>query len=92
MGGEGRDRPRHAPQHQARRSSSPRPAIPQTLGGGVWQNPAVDLAANRIYFAVGNPSPDLDGSLRQATIFTPTSLVSLDRYRQICLPLPVHRP
>src|SRR5215467_13270138 len=33
----------------------------KTLGGGVWQNPAVDLATNRIYFVVGNPSPDLDG-------------------------------
>ena len=36
----------------------------QKLGGGVWQNPAVDLATNRIYFVVGNPSPDLDGALR----------------------------
>src|SRR5579862_919155 len=35
----------------------------KTLGGGVWQNPSVDLATNRIYFVVGNPSPDLDGSL-----------------------------
>src|SRR6201991_265117 len=32
----------------------------KTLGGGVWQNPAVDLATNRIFFVVGNPSPDLD--------------------------------
>src|SRR5216683_911779 len=32
----------------------------QKLGGGVWQNPAIDLATNRIYFMVGNPSPDLD--------------------------------
>ncbi len=29
----------------------------KTLGGGVWQNPSVDLATNRIYFVVGNPSP-----------------------------------
>src|ERR1700737_3978678 len=36
----------------------------KTLGGGVWQNPAVDLETNRIFFVVGNPSPDLDGSLR----------------------------
>ena len=36
----------------------------KTLGGGVWQNPAVDLKNKRIYFVVGNPSPDLDGSLR----------------------------
>src|SRR6478672_6586606 len=39
----------------------------QRLGGGVWQNPAIDLATNRIYFVVGNPSPDLDGSNRPGT-------------------------
>ncbi len=39
----------------------------------MWQNPAVDLATNRIYFVVGNPSPDLDGSNRApATTSTPT--------------------
>ncbi len=32
----------------------------KTVGGGVWQNPAVDLAANRIHTVVGNPSPHLD--------------------------------
>ncbi|HML14754.1 MAG TPA: PQQ-binding-like beta-propeller repeat protein [Xanthobacteraceae bacterium] len=48
------------------------------LGGGVWQNPAVDLAANRIYFVVGNPSPDLDGSLRPGDNLYTDSLVSLD--------------
>jgi len=36
----------------------------KTLGGGVWQNPAVDLETNRIFFVVGNPSPDLDGAIR----------------------------
>src|SRR6201982_4135700 len=36
----------------------------KTLGGPVWQNPAVDLATKRIYFMVGNPSPHLDGSNR----------------------------
>jgi alcohol dehydrogenase (cytochrome c) len=50
----------------------------KTLGGGVWQNPAVDLAANRIYFVVGNPSPDLDGSLRPGDNLYTDSLVSLD--------------
>ena len=48
------------------------------LGGGVWQNPAVDLATNRIYFVVGNPSPDLDGSLRPGDNLYTNSLVSLD--------------
>jgi alcohol dehydrogenase (cytochrome c) len=50
----------------------------KTLGGGVWQNPAVDLETNRIYFVVGNPSPDLDGSLRPGDNLYTDSLVSLD--------------
>jgi alcohol dehydrogenase (cytochrome c) len=50
----------------------------KTLGGGVWQNPAVDLATNRIYFVVGNPSPDLDGALRPGDNLYTDSLVSLD--------------
>jgi len=50
----------------------------KTLGGGVWQNPAVDLATNRIYFVVGNPSPDLDGSIRPGDNLYTDSLVSLD--------------
>src|SRR5262245_32145454 len=50
----------------------------KTLGGGVWQNPAVDLATNRIYFVVGNPSPDLDGSLRPGDNLYTDSLVSVD--------------
>jgi alcohol dehydrogenase (cytochrome c) len=50
----------------------------KTLGGGVWQNPAVDLKLNRIYFVVGNPSPDLDGSLRPGDNLYTDSLVALD--------------
>jgi alcohol dehydrogenase (cytochrome c) len=50
----------------------------KTLGGGVWQNPAYDSATNRIYFVVGNPSPDLDGSLRPGDDLYTDSLVSLD--------------
>ncbi len=50
----------------------------KTLGGGVWQNPAIDLDNNRIYFMVGNPSPDLDGSLRPGDNLYTNSLVSVD--------------
>ena len=50
----------------------------KTLGGGVWQNPAVDLETNRIYFVAGNPSPDLDGSLRQGDNLYTNSLISVD--------------
>ena len=50
----------------------------KTLGGGVWQNPSVDLASKRIYFVVGNPSPDLDGALRPGDNLYTDSLVSVD--------------
>ena len=50
----------------------------KTLGGGVWQNPSVDLAAKRVYFVVGNPSPDLDGSLRPGDNLYTDSLVAID--------------
>src|SRR5262249_53771076 len=50
----------------------------ETLGGGVWQNPAVDLKTNRVYFVVGNPSPSHDGSLRPGDNLYTDSLVSVD--------------
>lgn len=50
----------------------------KTLGGGVWQNPAVDLERRRVYFVVGNPSPDLDGSLRPGDNLYTDSLVAVD--------------
>jgi len=50
----------------------------KTLGGGVWQNPAVDLELNRIFFVVGNPSPDLDGSIRPGDNLYTDSLVAVD--------------
>jgi len=50
----------------------------KTLGGGVWQNPSVDLKTKRIYFVVGNPSPDLDGAIRPGDNLYTESLVSVD--------------
>ncbi|MGI9435135.1 MAG: pyrroloquinoline quinone-dependent dehydrogenase [Geminicoccaceae bacterium] len=50
----------------------------KTLGGGVWQNPAVDKESGRVYFVVGNPSPDLDGSLRPGDNLYTDSLVAVD--------------
>ncbi len=50
----------------------------KTLGGGVWQNPAVDLKLNRIFFVVGNRSPDLDGAVRPGDNLYTDSLVSVD--------------
>ena len=63
----------------AEKADLPRAAIRRKrLGGGVWQNPSVDLASNRIFFVVGNPSPDLDGSVRPGDNLYTDSLVSLD--------------
>ncbi|MCH7793802.1 MAG: PQQ-binding-like beta-propeller repeat protein [Proteobacteria bacterium] len=50
----------------------------KTLGGGVWQNPAYDQETNRIYFMAGNPSPDLDGSIRPGDNLYTNSLIAVD--------------
>ena len=50
----------------------------KTLGGSIWQNPAIDLANKRIFFVVGNPSPDVDGSVRPGDNLYTDSLVSVD--------------
>jgi glucose dehydrogenase len=44
----------------------------------VWQNPSVDLATRRVYFVVGNPSPDLDGAIRPGDNLYTDSLVAVD--------------
>ncbi len=58
----------------------------KTLGGGVWQNPSVDLENRRVYFVVGNPSPDLDGSLRPGDNLYTNSMVAveLDTGNYVC--------
>lgn len=33
-------------------------------GGSIWMTPAYDPATKAVYVAIGNPSPDLDGSIR----------------------------
>jgi alcohol dehydrogenase (cytochrome c) len=50
----------------------------QTLGGGVWMNPAVDLKARTIWFVVGNPSPDLYGAIRPGDNLYTDSIVAVD--------------
>jgi alcohol dehydrogenase (cytochrome c) len=50
----------------------------KTLGGSIWQNPAIDLANKRVYFVVGNPAPDIDGSVRPGDNLYTDSLVSVD--------------
>ncbi len=50
----------------------------QRGGGGVWMTPAYDKASNAIYVAVGNPSPDLDGSVRPGDNLYTDAVVAID--------------
>jgi len=50
----------------------------QTLGGGVWMNPSVDLKSRTLWFVVGNPSPDLYGAERPGDNLYTDSLVAID--------------
>src|SRR2546422_10147595 len=50
----------------------------QTLGGGVWMTPAVDLSTRTVYFVVGNPSPDLSGAERPGDNLYTDSMVAVD--------------
>ncbi|HSD53685.1 MAG TPA: PQQ-binding-like beta-propeller repeat protein [Burkholderiales bacterium] len=50
----------------------------QTLGGGVWMNPAVDLKTKTLWFVVGNPSPDLYGAERPGDNLYTDSIVAID--------------
>jgi PQQ-dependent dehydrogenase (methanol/ethanol family) len=50
----------------------------QTLGGGVWMNPAIDLKARTVWFVAGNPSPDLYGDERPGDNLYTDSIVAID--------------
>ena len=50
----------------------------QRGGGSVWMTPAYDPASHMIYFAVGNPSPDLDGCVRPGDNLYTESVVAID--------------
>ncbi len=47
-------------------------------GGSVWQTPAADPQLNYLYLGVGNPSPDLDGSIRPGDNLYTESIVALN--------------
>jgi PQQ-dependent dehydrogenase (methanol/ethanol family) len=47
-------------------------------GGGVWMTPAYDKELGLIYVAVGNPSPDLDGSVRPGDNLFTDCIVAID--------------
>ena len=47
-------------------------------GGGVWTTPAYDKQLNSIFVSVGNPSPDLDGSVRPGDNLYTDAIVAID--------------
>lgn len=49
----------------------------QTLGGGVWMTPAVDVESRTVFFVVGNPSPDLYGAIRPGDNLYTNSMVAV---------------
>jgi PQQ-dependent dehydrogenase (methanol/ethanol family) len=64
---------------QAERGDSARTADAWRYGGGsVWVTPAYDAQTQTIYFAVGNPSPDLDGSARPGDNLCTECVVAID--------------
>jgi alcohol dehydrogenase (cytochrome c) len=47
-------------------------------GGGVWMTPSYDKDLNLLFFTVGNPSPDLDGSVRPGDNLFTDCIVAVD--------------
>ena len=80
LGDERRDRPRHASRHRGREGGArAESAIPTRRSAAACGRTRRSISTtNRIYFVVGNPSPDLDGSLRPGDNLYTNSLVAVD--------------
>src|SRR6266851_584403 len=50
----------------------------KTGGGSMWMTPAYDAATKTLYVTIGNPSPDLDGSIRPGDNLWTESVVAID--------------
>ena len=50
----------------------------KTGGGGVWTTPSYDKESNTIFLTIGNPSPDLDGSVRPGDNLYTDCIVAID--------------
>jgi PQQ-dependent dehydrogenase (methanol/ethanol family) len=72
----GRDMKRDIPAEKAALAKDS--SFYQTLGGGVWMNPAVDLKTRTIFFVAGNPSPDLYGAIRPGDNLYTDSIIAVD--------------
>lgn len=47
-------------------------------GGSAWSTPAIDRSTDTLYFGIGNPSPQMEGSSRPGDNLYTSSLVALD--------------
>jgi len=47
-------------------------------GGSMWMTPAYDPESKTLYVGIGNPSPDLDGSIRPGDNLWTEAIVALD--------------
>lgn len=47
-------------------------------GGGVWNTPSYDPALGLLYLGVGNPAPNMDGSVRPGDNLYTSSVIALD--------------
>jgi alcohol dehydrogenase (cytochrome c) len=70
--------PLHRDIAKEKADSARHPDAWQVGGGSVWQAPAVDRERGLVIFAVGNASPDLDGSVRPGDNLFTNSIVALD--------------
>src|SRR5437867_4440005 len=50
----------------------------KTGGGSMWMTPAYDDATKTLFVAIGNPSPDLDGSIRPGDNLWTESIVAIN--------------
>jgi alcohol dehydrogenase (cytochrome c) len=68
----------HRDRSAERRDSAKYADAWKTGGGSVWQAAAVDPELGLVLFAVGNASPDLDGSMRPGDNLYTNSIVAVD--------------
>jgi PQQ-dependent dehydrogenase (methanol/ethanol family) len=70
--------PLHRDLAQEKADSAKYPRAWEVGGGSMWQAPAIDRALGLVIFAVGNASPDLDGSVRPGDNLYTNSIVAVD--------------
>jgi len=70
--------PLHRNIAQEKADSAKYPDAWKTGGGSMWNGAAIDRDLGLVFFVVGNPSPDLDGSVRPGDNLYTESIVAVD--------------